>query len=59
MNKEFKTIDELVSLLASRNIIVDAETGRILQKEGYYAIVNGYKDTFLDRDAMQSSSGDV
>ena len=59
MNKEFKTIDELVSLLASRNVIVDAETGRILQKEGYYAIVNGYKDTFLDRDAMQSSSGDV
>lgn len=57
--KEFKTIDQLVELLESRNVRTDAETADILRRESYYAIVNGYKDPFLDRTAMQSSDGDV
>ena len=59
MAKEFKTIGELVDLLESRGVKTDEETSSVLQREGYYAIVNGYKDTFLDRAAMQSSPGDV
>lgn len=57
--KEFKTIDQLVELLESRNVRTDADTANILRRESYYAVVNGYKDTFLDREAMQSSDGDV
>ena len=57
--KEFKTIKQLVELLESRNVRTDADTANILRRESYYAIVNGYKDTFLDRKAMQSSAGDV
>lgn len=59
MAKEFKTIGELVDLLESRGVKTDEKTSSVLQREGYYAIVNGYKDTFLDRAAMQSSPGDV
>lgn len=59
MAKEFKTIEQLVDLLESRNVRTDADTANILRRESYYAIVNGYKDPFLDRDAMQSSDGDV
>ena len=59
MAKEFKTIDELVGLLESRHVKTDADTRTALMRESYYAVVNGYKDPFLDREAMQSSSGDV
>lgn len=59
MAKEFKTIDQLVELLESRNVRTDEDTANILRRESYYAIVNGYKGTFLDREAMQSSDGDV
>ena len=59
MAKEFKTIEELVNLLESRNVKTDEETATALKRESYYAIVNGYKDTFLDREAMQRSSDDV
>lgn len=41
--KEFKTIDELVSLLESRNVITDENTRIQLTRESYYAVVNGYK----------------
>lgn len=27
---------------------VDAGAGHVLRREGYYPIVNGYKDLFLD-----------
>ena len=59
MAKEFKTIEELVLLLESRGVETDGDTPGILKRESYYAIVNGYKDPFLDRRAMQSSSSDV
>lgn len=59
MAKEFKTIDELISLLNSRNVITDGRTAQALRRESYYAIINGYKDLFLDRQAMQSSPDDV
>lgn len=59
MSKEFKTIGELVAILESRGVATDDQTAPAIERESYYAIVNGYKGPFLDRDAMQSSSGDV
>ena len=59
MVKEFKTVEELVSLLASRGIETDRDTERAIRQESYYAIINGYKDPFLDRAAMTSSNEDV
>ena len=43
MAKEFKTIDELIDLLESRNVITDENTKTQLMRESYYAVVNGYK----------------
>lgn len=59
MAKEFKTIDELVSLLESRGVRTDEDTKKALERESYYAIVNGYKSPFLDREAMKASNDDV
>ncbi len=59
MAKEFKTIDEQVALLESRGIRTDADTPAQLARDGYYAIVNGYKRPFLDTDAMKLSAEDV
>lgn len=59
MAKEFKTIEELVSILDSRGVVTDAETSKALERESYYAIVNGYKTPFLDTEAMKAASDDV
>lgn len=59
MPKDFKTNEELVELLRSRGVRVDSVTEDAIRKESYYAAVNGCKGPFLDRQAMQSSSGDV
>lgn len=49
MDKEFKTLDELVAILKNRNIIIDDEekAKNILDYENYYSVINGYKDLFL------------
>lgn len=59
MPKEFKTVDGLIELLESRGIETDGNTRMAIMRESYYAIVNGYKDPFLDREAMKSSDDDV
>lgn len=48
--KEFKTIDDQVELLKSRNLTFEDEkkAKEILLNNNYYNIVNGYKDLFLD-----------
>ena len=58
MSKPFLTINEQVELLKSRDMRVDGSTASILAREGYYSIVNGYKDPFLDRDATQAAHDD-
>ncbi len=57
MGKPFLTIEQQVSLLESRGISTDQDTPRILCREGYYSIVNGYKDSFIDQ-AATSLAGD-
>lgn len=59
MAKEFKTFDELIPLLESRNVETDMNTRLQIMRESYYAIVNGYKEPFLDDEAMKSSSDDI
>lgn len=59
MAKDFKTTDELIELLNARGVITDGATKSAIERESYYAIVNGYKDPFLDRVAMEKSPDDV
>lgn len=59
MAKEFKTIDQLVELMESRGIATNEDTALTLKRESYYAIINGYKAPFLDREAMKSSADDI
>lgn len=59
MEKEFRTIDGLVALLESRGVTTDHSTAAYIKRDGYYAVVNGYKGPFLDRQAMQASPSDV
>lgn len=50
MEKDFKTIDEQIKILKSRNIIIEnyEKTYKILEKNNYYYLINGYKDLFLN-----------
>lgn len=59
MDKPFKTIEEQVDILESRGVSTDADTAGILEREGYYSVVNGYKDLFLDLDASKVAGHDV
>ena len=56
--KPFLTIAEQVSLLESRGLSTDAATARVLMREGYYSIVNGYKDPFIDSEATDEAGDD-
>lgn len=58
MCKPFLTIDQQVDLLEARGVVTDQATPRILQREGYYSIVNGYKRPFIDDDATNAAGDD-
>lgn len=57
-DKVYKTVDELSAILETRGVILDIDPIPLLLREGYYALINGYKEPFLDRAAMQSSAED-
>lgn len=57
-DKPFHSFDELIMLLESRGVEVNDETRIILQRESYYAVVNGYKDPFIDRWATGNAHDD-
>lgn len=59
MAKELKTLEELIELMESRGIVTDENTRSQLSRESYYAVINGYKQPFLDREAMSRSADDV
>lgn len=48
-DKPFKTYDEQISILESRNIIINdyVFAHQVLSGLSYYTIINGYKNTFL------------
>lgn len=47
MDKPFKTIEQQMAILRSRNMDVDPSASAVLKREGYYSVVNGYKAPFL------------
>lgn len=52
-DKEFKTYRQILNILRSRGMDIGkgsqgSRVMRILEKENYYNVVNGYKDLFLD-----------
>lgn len=48
--KPFKTIDQQINILKSRGLLIQNEEAakNNLRRYGYYEIINGYKDCFLD-----------
>lgn len=57
-DKSFHSFDELVQLLESRGVFIDDSTKTVLKRESYYAVVNGYKDPFLDSTATTAAGED-
>lgn len=57
--KEFKSINEQLEILRNRGLNVEDSDGLTLLRENYYSLINGYKDPFLDKVAMESSSTDI
>lgn len=49
MGKPFLTIDEQINLLERRGVSRSEGERCALMREGYYSIVNGYKEPFLER----------
>lgn len=58
MDKPFLPISGQIELLHSRGMNTDSNTDRLLRREGYYSIVNGYKKPFLDEQKTLASSDD-
>lgn len=56
--KVYKSVDELAKILESRGVALDIDPIPLIRREGYYALINGYKGPFLDKIAMQSSPED-
>lgn len=54
MNKKpFKTIEEQINILKKRNLYFGEDTDdaqAFLLRNGYYSVINGYKDSFLDAE---------
>lgn len=49
--KPFKNIEEQINILESRGMVIDHNIAKeSLMKNGYYNIINGYKDFFLKDD---------
>jgi len=55
LEKTFKTIDEQIDILKSRNIIIDdySKAYDLLSKNNYYYLINGYKDLFIDNTSKE------
>jgi len=51
--KPFKTYRQQIKILRSRGLVIPngSKAMRILEKENYYRVINGYKDLFLEVDA--------
>ena len=58
MYKPFKTIEDQVTLLESRGVECGRGTDATLLREGYYSVINGYKDPFLDAGATIAAGDD-
>lgn len=58
MSKPFKTHNQMLKILRDRGVVIKdgSKAKRILERENYYCIINGYKDLFLvDRNITPDS----
>jgi len=58
--KEYKTYRQLLTILRNRGMEISkgsqgSRVIRILEKENYYNVINGYKDLFLDASATHNA----
>ncbi len=55
MEKQFKTIEEQIQILKSRNLKIEDynKTYKMLIKNNYYYLINGYKDLFLEKTTKE------
>ena len=58
MHKPFMPVADQVKLLASRDLATDSRTSWVLEREGYYSVVNGYKTPFLDKEKTEAAGDD-
>lgn len=63
MSKPFKSLDSLLRLMRKRNITIEkgvegSRVKRILSRDNYYSVINGYKDIFFDNSATVNSGDD-
>ncbi len=56
MDKPFKSIDEQIAILESRGLECDNNTRLVLEREGYYPVINGYKDLFSTSTEILATS---
>lgn len=59
MDKPFLSINEQIQLLNSRGIQTDGNTYNLLLSEGYYSLINGYKEPFIDEEKTSQTNNDV
>lgn len=59
-NKPFKTYRQQLSILRGRNLIINngSKAIKVLRREGYYNIINGYKEIFIDIQASRQAGED-
>lgn len=54
MDKPFLSINDQIKLLNARGVKTDDNTYNLLLSEGYYSLVNGYKDPFIDMEKRRT-----
>ena len=58
IGKPFTTVEDQVKILERRGVICGRDTYKTLMREGYYAIINGYKAPFIDAAATRAAGED-
>lgn len=58
--KSFATHDEQLAILRSRGLVIEDEAAarRVLSRDNYYALIDGYKEPFLERDETKNPYGE-
>lgn len=59
MSLRATSISQQISILQSRRMILPENAGDILKHYGYYNLINGYKDPFIDKPASQAANEDI
>ena len=52
------TIDEQINILKRRGLDVGSNPGKYLIQYGYYNLINGYKDLFIDSELTRQAKED-